>query len=155
MYGVADVQTGEQFEPPESYDSTPTEDVCVRGCERLRRRVVIFGICFAGLLDVPVRSFNLIQQGRQLSVPILSRRLASTYFISGAHSRSAQQPCTARLEAGASGDSGAMHKAFGGDITEVHIQAGMIGPTVTRSTKLFRNGRTIFESRPTPIKRAR
>ncbi len=51
----------------------------------------------------------------------------------------------------------ALHGAFCGDandVTEVHITAGMAGASKTRSTRLVRNGKEVFESGATPIKRA-
>jgi hypothetical protein len=40
------------------------------------------------------------------------------------------------------------------DITEVHIEASMVGASVARTTRLERNGHVIRESRPTIVKRA-
>lgn len=50
-----------------------------------------------------------------------------------------------------------LHGAFSGDagdVTEVHISAAMSGATVTRTTRLVRDGVTIYESKPTSVKRA-
>jgi hypothetical protein len=41
-----------------------------------------------------------------------------------------------------------------GDVTEVHISAATSGATVTRTTSLVRDRGTIYQSKPTPLKRA-
>lgn len=51
----------------------------------------------------------------------------------------------------------ALHEAFSGDdkdVTEVHIEAGMSGATITRSTTLIRDGEEIIATGPARIKRA-
>lgn len=50
-----------------------------------------------------------------------------------------------------------LHRAFNGDaddVTEVRIEADVVGATVRRTTRLVRNGVEIKASQPTPIKRA-